>query len=218
MQANRDKKLAPIKGRIHKYLKDSGISQSDFFSKVGVSESTFRGLAGESEFKGDTIAKFLSVYKEAPIEWILLGDSESRVNQMLPASAETGIPLIPVDAMAGWLTGEVQISPDDLAYYHLPNFKGADFIIRVKGDSMQPKYFSGDLAVCKKLPLQDLFFQWGKTYVLDTEQGALIKRIDRGESAETINLISYNKEYAPFELHRSSIYNVALVMGIIREE
>lgn len=138
--------------------------------------------------------------------------------EMLPATAETGIPLIPVDAMAGWLTGEVQIRPDDIEYFHLPNFRGADFIIRVKGDSMQPKYYSGDLAVCKRLYLRDIFFQWGKTYVLDTDQGALIKRIDKGSSEETITLVSYNAEYAPFELHRSSIYNVALVMGVIREE
>ena len=40
---------------------------------------------------------------------------------------------------------------------------------------MQPKYNSGDLVACRVVPL-GTFFQWNKVYVLDTEQGALIKR------------------------------------------
>lgn len=213
------KNLSPSKERILQYLDTKGISKNRFYRETGVSNGT---LDQKSDITLRTIERIISTYGDIDIRWLISGEGDmieqEPSTQIIPATPETGIPLIPVDAMAGWLTGEVQFSPDDIAYYNLPNFRGADFIIKVKGDSMQPKYFSGDLAVCKKLPLSDLFFQWGKTYVLDTDQGALIKRIDKGESAETISLVSYNREYAPFELHRSSIHNVALVMGIIREE
>lgn len=71
MESN--KIFAPIKGRVHKYLQDNNIPQSSFFEKVGVSQSTFRGKASESEFGGDSIAKILAIYPSISPDWLLLG-------------------------------------------------------------------------------------------------------------------------------------------------
>lgn len=131
-----------------------------------------------------------------------------------------GIPLIPIDAMAGFGTGAVQVMHYDTSKYIVPEFSelNVDFMIRVKGSSMVPKYNSGDLVACKKLVITDIFFQWNKVYVLDTEQGALIKRVKKGSRDNYILLISDNKNYDPFELHLSKIFAVALVVGVIRLE
>lgn len=131
-----------------------------------------------------------------------------------------GIPLIPIDAMAGFGTGAVQVMHYDTSKYIVPEFSelNVDFMIRVKGSSMVPKYNSGDLVACKKLVITDIFFQWNKVYVLDTEQGALIKRVKKGSIDNYILLISDNKNYDPFELHLSKIFAVALVVGVIRLE
>ena len=131
-----------------------------------------------------------------------------------------GIPLIPIDAMAGFGTGTVQVMHYDTSKYVVPEFAelNVDFMIRVKGSSMVPKYNSGDLVACKKLVITDIFFQWNKVYVLDTDQGALIKRVKKGSKENYIQLISDNKKYDPFELHLSKIFAVALVVGVIRLE
>ena len=131
-----------------------------------------------------------------------------------------GIPLIPIDAMAGFGTGAVQVMHYDTSKYIVPEFSelNVDFMIRVKGSYMVPKYNSGDLVACKKLVITDIFFQWNKVYVLDTEQGALIKRVKKGSRDNYILLISDNKNYDPFELHLSKIFAVALVVGVIRLE
>ena len=131
-----------------------------------------------------------------------------------------GIPLIPIDAMAGFGTGAVQVMHYDTSKYIVPEFSelNVDFMIRVKGSSMVPKYNSGDLVACKKLVITDIFFQWNKVYVLDTEQGALIKRVKKGSRDNYILLISDNKNYDPFELNLSKIFAVALVVGVIRLE
>ena len=133
---------------------------------------------------------------------------------------DAGIPLIPIDAMAGFGTGAVQVMHYDTSKYIVPEFSelNVDFMIRVKGSSMVPKYNSGDLVACKKLVITDIFFQWNKVYVLDTEQGALIKRVKKGSRDNYILLISDNKNYDPFELHLSKIFAVALVVGVIRLE
>ena len=61
--------------------------------------------------------------------------------------------------------------------------KGADFD---QVDSMSPEYPSG--SVIKKN--EKAFIEWGKTYVLDTENGAVIKNIRRTDNPEVIECVS----------------------------
>ena len=83
---------------------------------------------------------------------------------------------------------------------------------------MSPTYSSGDLVACKRLKRGSAFFQWNKAYVLDTDQGALIKRVQPGHDDEHIKIVSDNSDYAPFELETEHIYAIALVVGMIRME
>ena len=129
-----------------------------------------------------------------------------------------GIPLIPLSAMAGALTGEQTVLEYECERYVVPAFNGADFLIPVKGNSMNPTYVSGDIVACQRVPMTDLFFQWNKPYVLDTAQGPLIKRIKPGHDKQHILIVSDNEQYDPFELPYSEIRAVALVIGIIRLE
>lgn len=141
----------------------------------------------------------------------------SRIHK-LPEGSIEGIPLIPASAMAGAFTSDVSIMEYECEHYIIPDFKGADFLIRVKGDSMQPTYYSGDLVACQKIPMNDIFFQWNKTYVLDTNQGPIIKRVLPGKDDDHICIVSDNEKYPPFELEKSYLHAIALVRGIIRLE
>lgn len=151
-----------------------------------------------------------------------LFDTKQKVKNKLSnlVKSPVGIPLIPISAMAGFGSGCTTVMEYETGRYVVPEFTelNVDFMIQVKGSSMYPKYNSGDLVACKKLLLSDVFFQWNKVYVLDTEQGALIKRIKKGNDIEHILLVSDNVNYDPFELHLSKIYAVALVVGVIRLE
>lgn len=155
---------------------------------------------------------------------IIVSDQNEEYNKNntnLPfTEAPGGIPLIPIDAMAGFGTGSTQVMQYDAKTYIVPEFTelNVDFMIRVKGSSMYPKYNSGDLVACKKLVLDRLFFQWNKVYVLDTEQGALIKRVKKSLKDGYISLISDNPAYDPFDIQLSEIYAIALVVGVIRLE
>ena len=131
--------------------------------------------------------------------------------------SETGSPLIPINAMAGAFAGEQVVLELECERYVVPAFKDAEFLITVKGSSMIPKYNSGDIVACKRMPL-DTFFQWNKVYVLDTEQGPLIKRVKKGSTEDTLTIFSDNPSYEPFELPRTKIYHIALVVGVIRLE
>jgi len=103
--------------------------------------------------------------------------------------------------------------------YVIPDFKGkVDFFIRVCGSSMYPKYNSGDIVACKRIESSS-FIQWNKTYILDTTQGALVKRLIKSSTKGFITCRSDNKDYPDFELNiKEDINAIALIIGVIRFE
>lgn len=227
MQEKRQEK-SQIKRNISIYLQEKGVSDYEFYKKSGITRGVLSQPNGISE---DNISRFLAYAPDVNIDWLLTGEgsmlrSEEEVHKVSAAEKKKeeigkdvkGIPLIPLSAMAGAMTSERTVLEYECERYVVPAFSGADFLIPVKGDSMMPTYQSGDLIACKRVPLGDLFFQWNMAYVLDTKQGPLVKRIKPGSDDMHVMIVSDNKTYDPFELPRSAINSVAMVMGIIRLE
>ena len=234
-----------IVDRILQIIDFKGINKRKFYIETGLSNGFLDKVKDVGVSK---IEDILKSYPDINTEWLVTGKGDmlkpnikempplERVAKRVAFSEETkntenatvlnepgityeGIPLIPIDAMAGFGTGGVQVMDYDTQKYVVPEFTelNVDFMIRVKGSSMYPKYNSGDLVACKKLVLSDIFFQWNKVYVLDTDQGALIKRIKKG-SEDNLLIVSDNPSYDPYELHLSKIHAIAIVLGVIRLE
>lgn len=200
------------------------LSVREFERVIGVSEGVInKTIARNTGLKAETIQKIVEKFPQISLNWILLGEGEMLKSEDKPVAKQTdnpneGIPLIPVEAMAGALTCDNTIFEYECDRYVVPMFKGADFLIPVKGSSMYPKYSSGDIVACQRIDMNNLFFQWNKVYVIDTNQGALIKRIKPGHDENHVLIVSDNEKYDPFELPYSAIHAVALVIGVIRLE
>lgn len=198
---------------------------ADLARFLGVAPNTITNWYGRKTFDIDII---YTKCVDVNINWLLTGEgnmlrTESGKEENIPVahpsdSPMEGIPLIPISAMAGAFTGEQTALEYECERFVVPTFKGAEFLISVKGSSMYPKYNSGDIVACKRLPMDELFFQWNKVYVLDTDQGPLIKRVKPGSDKEHVLIVSDNERYEPFELPLDRIYHVALVIGVIRLE
>jgi len=214
-------------------IKTGQISDKKEFAQIiGVSSSMMTEISkGRSNVGMSSIQNIVKNFSVSA-EWLLTGagdmfktrpasllkDDQTTIAIGKRTDKKEGIPLIPIDAMAGMLSGDDHaIMEYECEHYVIPIFRGAEFLIQVKGDSMQPKYYSGDIVACKRLPL-DTFFQWNRTYVIDSEQGALIKKVEAGSDNAHIMLVSENKEYKPFEIAKDKIYSIALVMGVVRAE
>ncbi|MDR1652318.1 MAG: S24 family peptidase [Prevotellaceae bacterium] len=186
-------------------------NNSKFAEFMGTSEANVRNYRTKTEPKLEFITK-LAQKLEISYEYFL---GEDRGKQ------EKGIPLIPIEAIAGFPASDSEgVFLEDCERYHIPEFEriGAKFLIRVSGSSMYPKYSNGDLLACTKLE-DILFFQWGKVYVIDSSQGALVKRIFRSENPDSITLVSDNKEkYPPFDIPKSDIRSLSIVLGVVRLE
>ena len=211
-----------IKDRIIQVIEYKGIAKENFYKKIGMTSASFRGKAKETPINSTAIENILSEIKDLSPEWLLTGNGEMLKNNMLvmkTAEPNEGLPLIPIEAMAGYGSGSMQVMDYDTSYYVVPEFTElkAEFMIRVKGSSMSPKYNSGYLLACKKISLGK-FFQWNKAYVLDTEQGALVKRVKPSKQEGCIQLVSDNTNYDPFDISLNDIYSIAIVLGVIRLE
>ncbi|KXB79023.1 peptidase S24-like protein [Prevotella sp. DNF00663] len=220
--------------RIKEYIDCKGITIAAFERSIGMSNASFgKSLKNRGAIGSDKIENILSVYTDLSSEWLLTGTGnmlKSDLDKPIEAhkrSAEPpkssnkrrGIPLIPIDAVAGFPSADNDgVYMEDCEHYSIPEFeaKGANFLIRVSGDSMHPLYENGDIIACRKIS-DILFFQWGGIYVLDTSQGALVKRVEEAEDdQESILCISENPRFKPFHLPKSDIRSLSTIIGLVR--
>lgn len=139
----------------------------------------------------------------------------------LPLTDAKLIPLVTPTAVAGFGNDTFAIQEADVKeYYIVPKFRynRVDFMIEISGSSMYPKYNSGDVVACTILH-DSSFIQWNKCHVIATrEQGILCKRLMQSDTDDALRLVSDNPNYPPFDVPKSEITGIALVIGVIRLE
>lgn len=223
-------KTKMLEGLIRHYTKGN---KAQFAKLLGVSAQTISAWIARNTFDAELI---YAKCRYVDSSWLLTGEGAMlqetennnaptpkhtvEIAHQVPHGSSEGIPLIPLDAVAGFPAesgGGVRL--EDCERYVIPEFenKGANFLIRVSGDSMVPLYYSGDLLACRKIT--DIrFFQWGTVYVLETSQGVLVKRVQESvDHADSILCVSENSSvHHPFLLPRDDIRSLSIIVGLIR--
>lgn len=223
-------KTKMLEGLIRHYTKGN---KAQFAKLLGVSAQTISAWIARNTFDAELI---YAKCRYVDSSWLLTGEGAMlqetennnaptpkhtvEIAHQVPHGSSEGIPLIPLDAVAGFPAesgGGVRL--EDCERYVIPEFenKGANFLIRVSGDSMVPLYYSGDLLACRKIT--DIhFFQWGTVYVLETSQGVLVKRVQESvDHADSILCVSENSSvHHPFLLPRDDIRSLSIIVGLVR--
>lgn len=214
-----------------KVSKNEGITITKLEQVIGASKGVLsRAIANNSDIQAKWLLKLVENYPHYNSEWLLTGrgsvlkkeTEKSYYSINFEKETTKEIPLIPIEAISDYSRlNDPEIPHDTISSYKIPELedKGAKYLIRVSGSSMYPKYNNGDLLACK--PLEDLsFFQWGKPYVLDTEQGTIVKLLFPciGDN-ESLECHSDNKtNYPPFKIPKSSVKTIAIIVGVIHLE
>ena len=223
-------KTKMLEGLIRHYTKGN---KAQFAKLLGVSAQTISAWIARNTFDAELI---YAKCRYVDSSWLLTGEGAMlqetennnaptpkhtvEIAHQVPHGSSEGIPLIPLDAVAGFPAesgGGVRL--EDCERYVIPEFenKGANFLIQVSGDSMVPLYYSGDLLACRKIT--DIrFFQWGTVYVLETSQGVLVKRVQESvDHADSILCVSENSSvHHPFLLPRDDIRSLSIIVGLVR--
>jgi len=230
---------------IERICKDNNLTFRMLAQITGLPEQYLYDING-GKIKKITAQKSSKITKQFPKYspmWLMTGEGEILVSspnskqgleqstqssaspaegeQEYGATVARGLPLIPIDAVAGFNGVDVQgVRLEDCSRYVVPEFAElhAEYMIRVSGSSMYPKYSNGDLLACRRVA-EVTFLQWGKVYVLDSNQGAMVKRLFPCEdNNEVVECRSDNPNYPPFRLLKSEIRSVSIVVGVIRFE
>ena len=175
-------------------------TQGDFARLLGVSQNTISAAKnGDERYLTDSLI--------------------ARINILLWKSEETDnaatIPVIPVEAMAGTLKEFFQSVNEYDCERMVSPIKGADYAIKVNGDSMSPEIPNGSHILLKRIN-EEQFVEWGKIFCLDTANGAVIKKIFPTDDPEMIECRSINPEYPAFKVntrHINGWYRVLMVMS-----
>ena len=84
--------------------------------------------------------------------------------------------------------------------------KGAQLAMTITGDSMSPEYPNGSRVLLKKIN-DKAFIEWGRTYVLDTENGAVVKNVHPCPNDDSsVMCRSVNPNYEPFKVKKTSMF------------
>jgi len=219
----------------YRYLEKYNIvaNRADFAKKIQISTSMMTEIfQARSNVGVKAIQNTVQQFKQINVEWLITG--EGKINNDFkianlkydPNEEYTiktrGIPLIPLEAFAGvgFNTGLSFLFDNIEDRYVVPLFeeKNVDFLVKVRGNSMQTTYSSGDVVACKILE-ELLFVQWNRVHVLNTgTQGVLIKRLKKSKVKDHITCKSDNKEFDDFDVPMSDVQNIALVVGAITIE
>lgn len=167
--------------------------------------------------------KIVSVFPDVSKSWLLADEGDMLIQDNAKAeepsvdsSPQCQVPLIPIAAQGGSL-GEFasRLHEYDCEKVISP-IKGVDMAICVSGDSMAPEYPSGCQILVKKIN-ERAFIDWGRVYVLDTVNGAVIKKVLPSDSPDKVLCVSINPDYPPFEVsfeHIHAFYRVMMMMSL----
>ena len=232
--------------RVNDFIQYKGMSVRAFESEAGIKYSTISAaIKRGTELNTATLLKIIDTYEEIDTEWLMKGEGEmlkdANPEKQSPSSESTNqgnesseseqpstdefdyvnndnegrIPIVHELSFA-------LIDPDEPStikadeHYYIKEFRNADFMMRVAGDSMYPKYKPGDLIACRNIRYAN-FYQWGKVYALLTcHQGIIIGRVyEHHQNTIFIKVKSDNPSYPEWEIPIDEVVRGALVIGAI---
>lgn len=198
-----------------KFRKDNKLTQRQLAdllgcgdSNVSTAEKNFRNL---EDYQFDVL---FNKYGEA-IKQYVIEDAEADDFAFDKQNNDTTtIPLVPLSAMAGKLTGFSLdgITETDCERIISP-IKGADFAVPVSGDSMYPLFPNGSRVLVQETN-PNAFIEWGKVYVLNTCNGIVVKQLRKSNKEGYVSCYSFNDNsiYAPFDIALADIHGFYKVL------
>jgi hypothetical protein len=227
-----------ISYRLKLFIDSQGISMREFETIFGFSNGSIGSQIKNNKAIGsDRVEKILLHYEDLNPHWLLTGkgpmllsdaveDEPLQVlSEPLPIYGNKKIPLFESVVVAGTnaiandsLHSEM-VHPGDF-------FSDANAVIKIYGDSMEPRYPSGSYVPVKRIENKDLLI-YGQDYVIQTSEYRVLKRVQKSSLENNILACSINQEmwqhgelsgkliHEPFDINKDEILSIFAVLGCI---
>lgn len=199
-----------VKQRLISFLDYKRIGQSQFEQKCKLSNGYVNNI--RKSIKSETFdLKIAPNYPELNKIWLLMGKGEMlNTDTDITVYNNRYFPFINAAAGLDFLTNN---GKNDSIPINIPNIN-ADGFINVFGDSMYPKYCSGEIIGLKRIDKEMVFF--GHAYAVQMKDGEIyLKYIQPGNDQDHWSLESENSHYKPRQFHLDLIDKVFMIKAVI---
>lgn len=222
-----DEKLT-TKQKILSFLEKINFPKEEFYKKIGVAPSNFKGVGLNSELGGDKIVKTLTLFPGLSADWLLRGEGEmmksdnengrkisenNEISSSVSFDPSIGVPYYDVDFIGGF--SEVLNSQTTIPACNIvaPGFEKASVWCNVTGHSMEPKINHGDIVALRQCTVDDI--QYGEIYAVVLDSFRTIKILRRGSTPDVLRYVPINPAFDDQEFPISRIINIFEVIGSI---
>lgn len=211
-----------IVNRLLQIADSKGISANKLAQKIGVSNAYFsRQKANNANVGSQILLKIVSIYPEISTDWLVKGEGEmfASKNEVSKLASEHTKKIPFYDNIANNMGEGVS----DFTLIDPGTFlKGATGALRVFGDSMWPNYPSGCVVTFRMTGKEVI--RYGEDYLIELEDGRIIKRIEKSAEKGHIKAVSYNTEqssrlsYDSFDIPLTHVKALYLILDKIESK
>lgn len=201
----------PLRERVRALLKALNITQRDFERSIGAAVGYVNGL--KNTIGNDKAMKLFEHYPNVSRDWLLFGEGEMLKSDSQPAEERPikmplgrTVPLLDVEAMAGYPSGLVDADLSEVRHIHSP-VSDVDVAITTRGNSMEPTIPEGSIVFLQEVKFASEL-EYGKVHVLVTTEGVILKEIYPSSKRQFITIHSYNPRYPDREMPKEEILHI----------
>lgn len=196
-------------------LKQNSVNLAWLAQQLGISPQAMNSRLNAETF---TRANQMEICRVLDKDIFGIGDQPTEV------ISAGSIPIYDMRASMGCGSGLYDDESIPVEYVNIPGLSGS-LGITVYGDSMLPRYRSGDIVFVR--PIHDVTeIDWGHPYIIVSNSDRFLKLLYPSDDAECIRLVSANEETRPDgsrmfpdkDIHKSHILYIYKVVGQLRRE
>ena len=212
--------IPAVEEAIKRYLKAHGLTMQDMADRLGVSQQAISGAIRRGI--GVNTAKRWSEVFGFNVEFLTTGSgnllSGSATTKPQQTQEPDTVPLLPIFAQAGSLTGWSEGIEEAKCERVISPVKDIDMAVHIYGESMYPDIPNGSVVYVRRV--SGRIIDWGRAYILDTVDGPVLKYLTPGADEEHVRCQSANHDpkFAPFEVLKEDIlgmYKVVMCMKMM---
>ena len=187
-----------------------GISQRELAERCGVTLRTVQywesGESKPSTAVYELINTFLGNGDSEKIAQYEIVNNEAYCTYLLPMTAAGG-------SLVGFSADGARLSDCEKVVSPIAD---VDFAITVYGDSMYPYYPSGSRILIKKID-PSMYIAWGNVFVLDTDNGVIVKEVQPSEHEGKLvcHSLNPNGKFKDFEVSLEDITGMYRVLACV---
>lgn len=196
------------------------INQTEIADRIGVKKSYLSDMINGRISFTDSIREKLNELRTYKVEKYINEYDDPVIPYSGDVLAEVvggdGVYYPNVVASGGFDFATLNVETERMSV-NVPQFEKGLIYINVYGDSMSPRYNSGDVIGIKQI--EPDFILYGYPYVVVLTNGDVhIKIIKKGKGEDSILLVSENEYYEPKEFRLELFKQFFVVKGVIKKE